>query len=225
MLALYSSAACDPGARRVAGAGGCAQVKNAPVVYLALGDSTGVGVGAEHGGYPDRLFARIEQERPRSRLFNRAATAATAGDVLQSQLADLAKIRPDLITLCVGADDLINGVKPEEFARNYAAIIARLKAQTAARVVLMNIPDLSLAPAVPEYMRADARRHITAFNQIIAEVAAREGVPLVDLFSRSEGFAAHAGFFSADGLHPSDAGYEFWAELLMPRINSALDCR
>lgn len=213
-LGLYALAACAAVAQREAGAGRHAKIKNAPVTYLALGDSTGVGVGAERGGYVARLFARIEQTRPRSRLFNRSASAAMAGDVLRTQLAGLSKIRPDLVTLGVGANDLINGVRAEEFARNYRAIITRLKTQTAARIVLMNIPDLSLAPAVPAYMRADARRHIVAFNQLIAEVAAREGVPLVDLFARSESFASRAGFFSGDGLHPSDAGYEFWAGLV-----------
>jgi acyl-CoA thioesterase-1 len=225
MFGLYPLATCDVVAQHKARAGRYAEIKNAPVAYLALGDSAGVGVGAEHGGYVARLFARVEQTHPQSRLFNRSASAARTNDVLQTQLADLSKIHPDLITLCVGANDLINGVKAEEFARNYGAIIARLKTETAARIVLMNIPDLSLAPAVPAYMRAHARRHIVAFNQLIAEIAARDGLSLVDLFACSGSFASHAEFFSRDGLHPSDAGYEFWAELLLPRVNSALDCR
>lgn len=41
--------------------------KNTPVVYIALGDSTGVGVGARDGkGYVARLFERFERERPGS---------------------------------------------------------------------------------------------------------------------------------------------------------------
>lgn len=146
------------------------------------------------------------------------------GDVLQAQLTDIQKIKPDLITLCVGANDLINNVKAEDFARNYEAILTQIKTKTSARVIVMNIPDLSLAPAVPTYMRADARQHIVAFNRLIAEVAARQDMRLVDLFTRSESFASHTEFFSKDGLHPSDEGYEFWAELLLPHVHSALDC-
>src|SRR5205085_1153578 len=188
----------------------CAEIKNLPVTFLALGDSAAAGVGAERG-YVARLFERVERSRPRSRLFNRSASAAMTDDVLRTQLAGLPKLDPDLVTLCVGANDLINGVKAEEFERNYAAIVARLKTETRARVVLMNIPDLSLAPAVPAYMRADARRHIADFNRIIARIAERSGLTLVDLFACSGSFSTHAEFFSGDGLHPSDAGYEFWA--------------
>jgi lysophospholipase L1-like esterase len=223
-LGLYAFASCAAVAQREARASRCVEIKSAPVIYLALGDSTGVGVGAERGGYAARLFARVEQTHPHSRLFNRSAIAATTGDVLRTQLDGLPEIRPDLITLCAGANDLINGVKAEEFARNYRGIITRLKTQTTARIVLMNIPDLSLAPAVPAYMRGEARRHITIFNQHIAETAVDEGLPLVDLFASSESFASHAEFFSGDGIHPSDAGYEAWAELLLPHVNAALDC-
>lgn len=135
----------------------------------------------------------------------------------------MSKIQPDLITLGVGANDLIQGVKAEQFARNYEAIIARLKAQTTARIVLVNIPDLSLAPAVPAYMRVDARRYIVIFNQHIAEIAAHYELPLVDLFANSGNFASRPEFFSKDGIHPSDAGYEFWTELLLPCVNATLN--
>lgn len=223
LLAPYSLAACAVVEQRAAGGGRCAKVKNSPVTFLALGDSTAAGVGAERG-YVARLFERVERNHPHSRLFNRSASAAMTDDVLRRQLADLPKLNPDLVTLGVGANDLINGVGAEDFARNYAAIVARLKTETGARVVLMNVPDLSLAPAVPAYMRAQARRHIADFNRIIAQIAERSGLTLVDLFASSESFSSHADFFSGDGLHPSDAGYEFWAELLLPHVNDALDC-
>lgn len=44
------------------------------LVYAAVGDSTGIGLGArDGGGYVDRLYARIEQERPGSTLINLSA--------------------------------------------------------------------------------------------------------------------------------------------------------
>lgn len=78
----------------------------------------------------------------------------------------------------------------------------------------MNIPNLSLAPAVPAYMREYARRRIIAFNQRIAVIAARHRLPVVDLFAKTRIFAKRAELFSSDGIHPSDAGYEFWTNIL-----------
>src|SRR5436309_1752244 len=60
---------------------------SAPVVYVALGDSTGVGMGARKGGgYVARLFERIERERPRSRVVNLCVSGARTDDVLRGQL-------------------------------------------------------------------------------------------------------------------------------------------
>lgn len=195
---------------------GGGRAKARPVVYLALGDSTGAGVGAEHGGYAARLYSRIERARPGSRLVNLCVAGAATADLLARQVGRAGEERPTLVTVGVGANDLIRGVPAETFARNLEEIVIRLRSRTGAAVVVMNIPDMSLAPAVPAYMRDSARRHIRVFNEHIATIAARYGLPVVDLFGQSREFSSHPEFFSHDGLHPSDAGYEYWAGLLWP---------
>jgi acyl-CoA thioesterase-1 len=211
---------CRAGTTHARKGGGRARPR--PVVYLALGDSTGAGVGAEHGGYAARLYSRIERARPGSRLVNLCASAAATADLLGGQVGRVGEQRPTLITVGVGANDLIRGVPAETFARNFEEIVVRLKRQTQAPVVVMNIPDMSLAPAVPAYMRDSARRHIQVFNGHIASIAGRYGLPVVDLFGRSREFSSHPEFFSPDGLHPSDAGYEYWAGLLWPYAEKQL---
>ena len=59
-----------------------------PIRYLALGDSTGAGIGAKEGGYVARLFKRIVARRPGSELINECVSGATTSDVLRGQLAD-----------------------------------------------------------------------------------------------------------------------------------------
>jgi len=224
MLVAFACAAGWQGGRAgAAGAGkGGGRAKPRPVVYLALGDSTGVGVGAAAGGYAARLHSRIESARPGSRLVNLCATGAATADLLNMQVELAGAARPTLVTIGVGANDLIRGVSAEQFARNFEEVVLRLRRQTDAPVVIMNIPDLSLAPAVPAYMRDSSRRHILVFNARIAEVAARHGLPVVDLFGRSPEFSSRPEYFSPDGLHPSDAGYDYWAGLLWPYAERAL---
>ena len=70
-----------------------------PVVYVALGDSTGTGVGATNGGYVARLFNHIQPIRPGSTLVNLCVSGATSADVLHNQVeAGVAK-HPQLVTL------------------------------------------------------------------------------------------------------------------------------
>lgn len=201
-----------------------AEVKIAPVLYLALGDSTGVGVGAQRGGgYVQRLFTRIQHTRKDSRLVNLCASAASTADVLSQQASQVSDTNPTLVTLGVGANDLIRGLTVEQFAADYEKLVMRLMENKRASIILMNIPDISLAPAVPAYMRDAARRHIVIFNQRIEGIAKRHNLTLIDLYGRSSDFKLHPEFFAADGFHPSDAGYEFWTELMWPDVEKVIN--
>jgi lysophospholipase L1-like esterase len=196
-----------------------------PVVYLALGDSTGVGVGAQKGGgYVARLFGRVERARPGSRLVNLCVSGATTGDVLRAQASRAGVERPTLVTLGIGINDMTRGASAEQFARNYDEIVSRLREQTDAPIVVTNIPDISHAPAVPAFMRDEAQRRISLFNSRVEEIAARRSLFLADLFAKSRDLIPkHPEFFSADGFHPSEEGYEFWAFEMWPTVKTALD--
>ena len=195
-----------------------------PVVYAALGDSTGVGVGARKGGgYVARLFHRIERVRPGARLVNLCASGATTADVLRSQVGRVAEARPTLVTIGIGINDVTRQVPVEQFARNFEEIVARLRAQTDAPVVVSNLPDVSHAPAVPAFLREEARRRILLYNSRIAEAASRHRLPLADSFEKSAAvIPTHPEFFSPDGFHPSEEGYEFWAFEMWPTVKKAL---
>jgi acyl-CoA thioesterase-1 len=193
------------------------------VVYAALGDSTGVGVGAKDGGYVARLFGRIRRELPASRLINLCISGATTGDLLREQLDAAVKASPELVTLGIGINDLGRGVSTRVFAANFEEIVHRVRTATAAAVVISNIPDLSLAPVVPVYMRDAARHRVLEFNENVGETARGHGLPVVDAYSATpDQIPAHPEFFSSDGFHPSDAGYEYWADVMWPTVRNAM---
>jgi acyl-CoA thioesterase I len=198
--------------------------RGAPVVYVALGDSTGVGVGASRGGgYVARLFERVERVRPGSRLVNLCVSGATTGDVLKTQVGRVGDAQPSLVTVGIGINDLVRMATTEQFARNFERLVTLLRAQTDAPVVVSNLPDISYAPRVPTLLRKEARRRLVRFNERIAVAAARHGLYLADSFEKSAAVVpTHPEFFSPDGFHPSDEGYEFWAFEMWPVVKRAL---
>ncbi|HEX5707343.1 MAG TPA: SGNH/GDSL hydrolase family protein [Pyrinomonadaceae bacterium] len=201
--------------------------QSVPVTYVALGDSTGVGVGSGTGasGYVARLFERIERERPGSRLVNLCVSGATTADVLRSQMPRFERERPDLVTVGIGVND-VQRLSLEEYDANLEEIITRVRAVTDAPLVLTNIPDISCAPGVPAFMREDARARIRLFNRAIEDAAARHRLRVVDVYTPSaELLPARPEFFCADGFHPSDAGYEFWADAMWPAVEESLNGR
>ena len=203
--------------------GNSRSARNAPVTYVALGDSTGIGLGARDGlGYVERLSARIQQARPGSRLVNLSTTGATTTDVLNNQLSRYPADSSSLITLSIGANDLTGGTDEQQFARDYEKLILRLK-ELRTPVVLTNVPDISLAPGLPPSMRRQMHDRVALFNKRIEDIARQHALPLVDLYGMSRDLIpSHPEFFSSDGIHPSDEGYKFWADKMWPAVDEAL---
>ena len=193
------------------------------VRYVALGDSTGVGVGAREGGYVARIFKGIEAVRRGSTLTNLCVSGATSDDVLHRQLERGIQADPNLVTLGIGINDIGHGVGPEEFAQNYDAILKRLKEGTKATIVVSNLPDISSAPRIPVALRSEYQQRIITFNRKLEEIAGRHGVVVFDVFEIThQELASHPEYFSADGFHPSDQGYELWAQQMWPTIAGVL---
>jgi acyl-CoA thioesterase-1 len=190
-----------------------------PVNYVALGDSTGAGVGAREGGYVARLFRRILVYRPESKLTNLCVTGATTSGVLRDQLDRGISAKPNLVTLGIGINDLGHGVSVDEFSRNYEQILSKLRNNTTAAIVVTNIPDISSAPRIPAEMRGQYQQLIIQFNRKLEEIASRHQVIVFDVYTIThEQLPSHPEYFSADGFHPSDQGYELWAGQMWPTI-------
>jgi lysophospholipase L1-like esterase len=72
-------------------------------------------------------------------------------------------------------------------------------------------------------LREQTRRQVNLFNERIAEIVARHNVAPVDAYTETHAvMPTHPEFFSEDGFHPSDAGYEYWAKTMWPTVKAAI---
>ena len=191
-------------------------------IYVALGDSTGVGVGARSGGgYPDRLLRRLSARHPGLRLPNLCESGATSSHLLRDQLPRALQTRPRLITIGIGINDVGMQQPDEAFAINLEEIVNPLR-KLGAPIVIANLPDLSLSPAAARLVpQALYERRLQVFNEHIESTVARHHLALVDLWKFSRhALAERPELFSADGFHPSAEGYEAWAELMWPTLEN-----
>ncbi|HEU4930593.1 MAG TPA: SGNH/GDSL hydrolase family protein [Pyrinomonadaceae bacterium] len=194
-----------------------------PIVYVALGDSTGSGVGARNGGYVVRLFNRLLQRRAGSTLTNLCVSGATTDDLVRGQLERGAAMNPDLVTVGIGINDIGHGLTIDQFAKNYEEILSSLRQKTRAQIVVTNIPDISSAPRIPGPMRSGYQQQIIRFNTRLEQIAKRHGVTIFDMYAVSKDeLPSHPEYFSSDGFHPSDKGYELWATQMWPTVARAI---
>ena len=194
-----------------------------PIVYVALGDSTGAGVGARDGGYVARLYKRLEERRPESKLSNLCVSGADTTDLVRDQLEKGVALNPDLVTVGIGINDIGHGLTLDQFAKNFDEILSTLKEKTHATIVVTNLPDISTAPRIPTAMRSVYQRQIEEFCKRLEEIANKYGVTIFDVYTiTKQELPSHPEYFSADGFHPSDQGYELWASQMWPTLAQAV---
>jgi lysophospholipase L1-like esterase len=200
--------------------------RDAEVHYVALGDSTveGVGASSPERTYVARLGERLRGIYPRAVTTNLGVGGSTSADVLRRQLDRAVALRPALVTLSIGPNDVTTGVRVEQYERNVEAVLRRLEADTTALVVVNLLPDLAVTPRFRGREKEALVGGLTVrFNDALARQAYAHGAALVDLYtaSRSE-VPARPDLVGADGYHPSDAGYERWAELMWRGIEARI---
>ena len=222
VVAVALSAACARGepARRLPADGG------APLLYVALGDSTAEGIGATSPSttYVAQIHRRLRSLYPGTRVVNLAKGGATSADVVADQLERAVKLDPQLVTISIGPNDITTRVPVAEYERNVDAIFARLAAETRAVVVANLLPDLAVTPRFRAHEAKPTVARLTVeFNEALARQGRRHGVELVDLYGPSQAeVPARPELISRDGYHPSDAGYARWAELVWAGVERRL---
>ena len=190
-------------------------------VYVAIGDSTVEGVGASDPSRscPALVFEKIKHEKKRAYFYNLGKSGARIRDVVELQLAKAVELKPDLITISVGANDLRHRTKLRHFEKDFYELIKTLKEKTKAEIIISNIPDVSVAPSLSIMVKYLSRFVAKRFNRIINEHAKQFRCILIDLYTGSKIYGRKSiGLISADGLHPSDKGYALWAKAIIDHL-------
>ncbi len=200
--------------------------RSQPVHYVALGDSTVAGIGASspEKHYVGVLYARLREVYPQARLTNLGVSGATSADVVRGQLRRAVELRPQLVTLSIGPNDITQGKDAEQYEQNIETIFRTLARETEATVVVNLIPDMAIAPRFTADQKAAVGRQAQLFNDVLRRQGERYGVELVDLYTASQREAPqHPEWLSGDAYHPSDAGYARWAEIMWQGVAARLE--
>jgi len=187
-----------------------------PERFLALGDSFTIGTGTT----PDRSFpaalVRIWTQQGRKVvLANPAVNGYTTDDLIRDELPLVGSFHPTLVTLLIGANDIVRGSNEDRYRRRLGSIHERIRGDAPdARVIALPQPDWSLSPAGSGYGDPAAlARTIERFNEIAHNEADRAGATWIDLFPLMREQALKK-MVAADGLHPSAEAYTEWARAL-----------
>jgi acyl-CoA thioesterase-1 len=170
--------------------------REGPVV--AFGDSLVYGTGSSGGG-----FVRLLEQRIGRPIENLGVPGDTTADGL-ARLEEVLALRPSLVILLLGGNDVLRRVDPEATFGNLSTIITRLEADGAA-VLLLGVRGSLMRDAFAERFEALARRHGTAYvHDVLEDLIGVRG-------------------YMADQVHPNDRGYAVIADRVEPVLQAMLE--
>jgi acyl-CoA thioesterase I len=198
--------------------------KKAPLRYLALGDSYTIGTGAssEAHNYPAILAARLaEATGVKVDLTNPAVNGFTTQDLIDNELGFVTRLKPQLVTILIGVNDLVQGRTSEQYKKSLAKIydaVVGLELATG-RVVGISIPNWSVVPAAATFGDPGRLRRMTDdYNTLAQQEARTRGFSWIDITSVSTSAQGSPGWISSDQLHPGDPQYAAWADLIWESV-------
>ncbi|MXO49992.1 arylesterase [Erythrobacter gaetbuli] len=179
---------------------------------FAFGDSlfAGYGIGLENS-YPADLERALRERGINARVTNAAVSGETsaAGAKRLAFALDNQPVKPDLVLLELGGNDMLRGLSPAETRANFESMLAELK-QRNIPVVLMGMrspPNYG-----PEYQQA--------FDALYPELAKQYGATLIPFWL--EMIYQDPSLFQDDRIHPTNEGIDKLVAATVEEVEAAI---
>ena len=185
---------------------------------VSLGDSFTAGLGDPEPGSPggirgwaDRTAEELAALRPDFSYANLAVSGLVLQEIVDLQLERAIALRPDLVTLSAGGNDLVfHRRDPDRLADDLDAAVAALSA-TGATVVIFTGPDWGHTPVFGRI-----RGKVAVFNENIRTIAARHHGVIADLWTMRE--LSDPRMWDPDRLHFSPLGHHTIAGMVLDTL-------
>lgn len=158
-------------------------------VVLAFGDSLTYGTGAS----PRQSYPAVLQKLVSRTVVNAGIPGETTAEGLARLPRFLDRYHPALVLLCLGANDMLQGLDEGSAAENLKEMI-RMAEKQGAQVVLIGVPKPNLLASTPEFYRQIADEFSLPFMENT----------MSDVLKNNS--------LKSDFIHPNAKGYQKLAE-------------
>lgn len=167
-------------------------------------------------------WGRVDPKLFSEDIINRGISAQTSTQMLVRFRADVLNLRPKVVHLLVGTNDVAGNGGPTTLARIEGAIASMVEQARAAKVeVLIG----SVLPAKDFGWRPTIKpvEQIAELNAWLKDYAKANGLVYIDYYSEMED-EAHGlkTELTIDGVHPNEAGYAIMKKLLLKSLEGKL---
>jgi len=194
------------------------------VRYVALGDSYTIGTSVSEGErWPNQLVERLNRLEL---VGNPAVNGYTSADLINEELPQLDGLRPELVSVQIGVNDVVQGVSDSQYAGNLAVILEELLIRLPPeRIVCVATPDYTVTPSGDAFgdaiQQSDALLRANAIMREACEARQIRFVP--EIFEISQAVRDDPSLVADDGLHPSGAQYRQWVDAIAPVVEQLIE--
>ncbi len=173
--------------------------------YVAIGDSFTEGLNdtlpdGSFRGWADRLAEILAGDRDDFRYANLAIRGKMLTEIMEEQLPVALDIKPDLVTVCAGGNDIIvPGADVDEVVNEFEKGIAKLR-EAGIEVLIFTGPDTKRLSVM-----SILRSKVGIYNAHLWAIADRHGAKVVDLWAMHVLHDLRA--WSDDRLHFTPEGH------------------
>ncbi|MEX0342050.1 MAG: arylesterase, partial [Erythrobacter sp.] len=163
---------------------------------LAFGDSLFAGYGLEEQqGYPEQLEDALRERGTNARVIDAGVSGDTsaAGRQRLAFTLDAQAVKPDLVILELGGNDMLRGIQPDQTRANFEAMLEELRDR--------GIPVLLMGMRSPPNYGPDYQRQ---FDGLYGDLAREYDVALVPFWLKS--IYEDQSLFLEDRIHPTAEG-------------------
>ncbi|HEX7825777.1 MAG TPA: SGNH/GDSL hydrolase family protein [Mycobacterium sp.] len=178
--------------------------------YVALGDSQTEGLWDGDDttgvyGFADRLAVMLDELNPGIAYANLAVRSRRIRDVIDDQLPLALAMEPDLITTCIGMNDVTRPGRSFDTALADLDYLHDRLAESGATIVTTTFPDLARILPVGRFIAG----RVVEINHVIRTAATRHSFRLVDLYGAPS--MTDPDTWATDRVHGSPRGHALFA--------------
>lgn len=188
--------------------------------FVAIGDSFTEGVGDPDPdspgglrGWADRFAEVCAENNPDFAYANLAVRGKLIQQIIDEQLGAAIELKPDLISVCAGGNDVIRpGGDPDEVANRLELLVSLLRKATGATILIFTGVDVAFQPVF-----RSIRGRVAIFNQNVRKVAKRHDCIVVDQWAIEE--LQDGRYWADDRLHLNALGHHTVALEALDALN------
>lgn len=191
------------------------------LTYVVLGDSTSASQGSD---YADGFVAASSQhlaDRYTVQTNNFSVPGATVYDIEAIQLEQALSLKPDIVLISAGANDVTHFTRGRAVEASLQRIIDQLrKASPTVQIIVTGSPAIDSVSRFPWGARQLMGLRTKRINAIFDRVIRKNALIHAPIARETRDvFLADPTLTASDNFHPNARGYALW----IPVINAAID--